>query len=393
MKILMISDVYFPRINGVSTSIETFRSELHALGIQTTLVAPAYPQDTDPAAPDIVRIPARYLPMDPEDRLMRRQAIRQWLRAQLFRDFDLVHIQTPFAAHYAGIEIARELNIPAIASYHTYFEEYLHHYIPFLPRRLTQAVARRFSRGQCNQLDAIVVPSRAMSATLRDYGVTQPLHILPTGLREERFCRGNGAAFRERHGIAPTRPLLLFVGRVAFEKNIGFLLEVVARVRQQHPDVLLLVTGEGPALAGLRTQARQLGLTEHVRFLGYLDRRNALADCYSAADLFVFASRTETQGLVLLEAMAMGCPVLALAAMGTRDILENAAGTVIAQDDLDAFANKLVELLRDEAGLKALGRAAESSARQWSAREMAVRMGALYQEVIAGHTRSQARPT
>ncbi|MDP5240957.1 glycosyltransferase [Uliginosibacterium sp. 31-16] len=382
MKILMISDVYFPRINGVSTSIETFRSELQALDIHTTLIAPAYPQDAEPPEPGVVRIPARFLPMDPEDRLMRRREIRHWLQQQPEPDFDLVHIQTPFAAHYAGLEIARALDVPVVTTYHTFFEEYLYHYIPFLPRSLMRAAARRFSRGQCNQLDAVVVPSQAMAAELRDYGVTRPLHILPTGLREERFSGGDGAAFRQLHGIAPERPLLLFVGRVAFEKNIGFLLEVVDRVRQTLPDVLLLVTGEGPALAGLRSQAAALGLNDHVRFLGYLDRRNALADCYRAADLFVFASRTETQGLVLLEAMALGCPVLALSVMGTREILEGAAGTVIAQDDVADFAAKSVALLADRVALKALGNAAAATARTWSAREMALRLGALYQDLI-----------
>jgi len=381
MNILMISDVYFPRINGVSTSIETFRSELTQLGLASCLVAPAYPQGAEPGHQDVVSIPSRFLPLDPEDRMMKRSAIREWMRTQP-RKFDLVHIHTPFVAHYAGLEIARTLGVPVTASYHTYFEEYLHHYVPFLPRRTLKAVARRFSRQQCNELDAIIVPSKAMAETLLEYGITRPLHILPTGLREERFANGDGEAFRRRHGIPPERPLLLFVGRVAFEKNIEFLLDVVQRVRQTRPDVLFLITGEGPALAGLRKHAQTMGLEQNVRFLGYLDRRQALTDCYQAADLFVFASRTETQGLVLLEAMALGCPVQALSIMGTRDILENTPGAIVAEDNPAAFAAQTLSLLEDRTQLKQLGEAARSSARRWSAREMAQRLGQVYEGML-----------
>jgi 1,2-diacylglycerol 3-alpha-glucosyltransferase len=382
MKILMISDVYFPRINGVSTSIESFRSELSTLGIHSTLIAPAYPQTKQVSDPDLVSIPSRFLPMDPEDRMMQRGKIRDWIKTQTTSRYDLVHIHTPFIAHYAGIEIARQFNAPVIASYHTYFEEYLHHYIPFLPKRLMRATARRFSRSQCKQLDAVIVPSTAMANTLREYGVTQTLHVLPTGLRQERFVQGDGAGFRERLGIPPDRPLMLFVGRVAFEKNIEFLLRVTEEVRRKLPDVLFLITGEGPALQGLKKRTQALGLDQNVSFVGYLDRHGALADCYCAADLFVFASRTETQGLVLLEAMAMGCPVLSLSVMGTRDILENTPGAIIAEDNIEDFSGKAIELLSNRAKLKTLGQNAIQSAQKWSAAEMAQQLSTLYTSLI-----------
>lgn len=386
MKVLMISDVYFPRINGVSTSIETFRQALAAEGVHSTLIAPAYPGQTDSdEAKNIVRIPSRYLPMDPEDRLMRGAALTEWLKDNADADYDLVHIQTPFAAHYAGLKIARALDIPAIASYHTYFEEYLHHYIPFLPRSLMRSLARRFSRSQCEALDAVVVPSHAMADTLREYGVSRPQHIIPTGLRPEHFARGDGKSFRQRNQIENDRPLLLFVGRVAFEKNIGFLLDVVEEVRRSLPQVLLLITGEGPALDGLRRETSRRALSHNVRFLGYLDRKHELADCYQASDLFVFSSRTETQGLVLLEAMAQGKPVVALSAMGTRDILEGTPGTVIAQDEVADFSRHVRALLQDRPRLVRLGEEARSSAEKWSAQEMAARVHALYRSLCGQH--------
>jgi len=143
------------------------------------------------------------------------------------------------------------------------------------------------------------------------------MNVLPTGIPMGRFSGGDGLRFRERHGLSAEQPCVLFVGRVAFEKNIDFLIESLSLARREVPNLILLITGEGPAKRALHRQAEALGLSEAVRFIGYLDRRHELPDCYAAADGFVFASRTETQGLVLLEAMAMGLPVVALAARRT----------------------------------------------------------------------------
>ena len=131
------------------------------------------------------------------------------------------------------------------------------------------------------------------------------MNVLPTGIPLRQFAAGDGLAFR-RPMASPRRPLALFVGRVAHEKNIGFLLEALLQTRQLCPEVLLLIAGEGPAMADLKSGRLNWELQQSVLFIGYLDRKQALPDCYAAADVFVFASRTETQGLVLLEAMA-GC--------------------------------------------------------------------------------------
>ncbi len=378
---LMLSDVYFPRINGVSTSIQTFRPELAARGVRVTVAAPAYPQGGNDDG--VIRIPSRQVPLDPEDRLMTRAGLADFGRRAASADFSLVHIQTPFAAHYAGLKLARRLHLPVIATYHTHFEEYLFHYVPFVPRGALKGMARRVARGQCNALDAIVVPSQPMADTLSDYGVTAPLHVIPTGLPETQFRRGDGAAFRAAHGIAPERKIALFVGRAAYEKNIGFLLEMTDIARRHRPDLLLVIAGEGPALDSLRRQATQLGLDEHVRFVGYLPRETGLADCYAAADVFTFASRTETQGLVLLEAMAVGLPVLAIPALGAATIVAPQRGAIAAPDDPQAFAHLLVELLDHPTLLAALGSEAITFAREWDAATQAGRLVVLYRDIVS----------
>ena len=384
----MVSDVYFPRINGVSTSIQTFRAALAALGIRVTIVAPEY-AGTDivaDAASGIVRLPSRSVPLDPEDRLMQWRLLADLDRRLASADFDLIHIQTPFAAHYAGLRLARARGIPCVATYHTHFEEYLFHYIRFLPKGALRSAARWLARHQCNALDAVVVPSQPMAATLRDYGVDTPLHVIPTGLPESQFVRGDGARFRQAWDIAPDRKVALFVGRAAFEKNIGFLLEMIALARRQQPQLMLVIAGEGPALPALRRQAAALRLDGNVRFVGYLPREGGLRDCYAAADVFTFASQTETQGLVLLEAMAIGLPVLAIPALGAAEIILPRRGAVAAADTPEAFAAQLVTLLERPGKLSAMADEAVAFAREWDAATQGSRLAALYRELVRAPT-------
>jgi glycosyltransferase involved in cell wall biosynthesis len=380
MHILMVSDVYFPRINGVSTAIQTYREALAAYGIEVSLVAPDYGSVC--YEPWISRVPARQVPRDPEDRLVRWGAMRSAVDAAVAHGCDLIHIQTPFLAHYAGLGAARRAGLPVIATYHTLFEEYLQHYAPFVPADWLRGMARRFSRSQCNALNAVIVPSQAIHQRLSDYGVTVPLHILPTGIPVSRFAGVGREAFRTRHGIDQTRPVALYVGRVAHEKNIDFLLDVVDLARKSMPELLLLITGDGPALPALRDSAVERGLRANVQFLGYLDRRGELPDCYAAADVFIFASRTETQGLVLLEAMAAGLPVVALEAMGTIDILGARRGALVPEDTPADFALEVVDVLRNHDLRHRLAREARDYANEWSDQALAGRMAELYRRIV-----------
>jgi glycosyltransferase involved in cell wall biosynthesis len=232
-------------------------------------------------------------------------------------------------------------------------------------------------------MDAVVAPSQPMLDALRGYGVKSHAEVIPTGLEAHSFVPGDGAGFRVRYGIAAERPVLLFVGRVAHEKNIGFLLRAVVHVKHTRPDILFVVAGEGPALEGLRKEAQALGLQDNIQFLGYLDRNTELNDCYRAADIFVFSSLTETQGLVLLEAMAQGVPVVAIAEMGTKSILVEGKGALIAPQEEHAFSKRVSELLADPDKKRMLGEAACEYAREWSAPSMAGRMEAFYQQVLA----------
>lgn len=383
MKILFISDVYFPRINGVSTSINTFASQKQAMGHEVHLIAPDYKVKTEDES-WIRRIPARRIYFDPEDRLMRYGAVLDQLQELRRENYDIIHVHTPFVAHYLGLKLARLLNIPCVETYHTFFEDYLHHYLPWIPGRMAKAFARMLSKHQCNAVASVIAPSQPMLDVLRQYGVNSKAAVIATGLQPHSFEKADGILFRTRYGIPLERPVMLYVGRVAFEKNIDFLLRMTAELRKKQPDVLLLVTGEGPAEESLKALAMEMKLEDNVMFLGYLDRNTDLNACYSAADVFVFASKTETQGLVLLEAMAQGTPVVALAELGTKSILVEGKGALIAPEHHAGFAEKVYSVLSNPGKRADLGLSARQYAEsEWSSHTQAGYMLEFYSHIIA----------
>jgi glycosyltransferase involved in cell wall biosynthesis len=381
MKILFISDVYFPRINGVSTSIRTFVLQMQNLGHEVHLIAPDYDVVTEDEM-WIKRIPARSIYFDPEDKLMKYSEAMQLLPALEQEKYDIIHVHTPFVAHYLGLKLAAKLNIPCIETYHTFFEDYLHHYLPWMPKSIARGMARMISKRQCNAVDAIVAPSNPMLDVLRRYGVSVLSEVIPTGLQDSSFTPADGQAFRLQYSIAIDRPMLLYVGRVAFEKNIDFLLEMTKLLSENRPDVLLVVTGEGPAEASLHKLAKTLEIEKNVQFIGYLNRNTELNACYESADIFVFASKSETQGLVLLEAMAQATPVVAIAELGTASILIEGKGALIAPDDTTKFAERVHQLLHNPEHRFELGKQAKKyAADKWTAKLQAQRMIKFYEEV------------
>ena len=227
----------------------------------------------------------------------------------------------------------------------------------------------------------LLAPTEPLRDLLHGYGIATPIRVVPTGLDLERFARGERAATRARLGIGTRESLILHVGRLAHEKDVNRVLRVVAGALERHPEARCVIAGEGPARAELERETRRLGLGERIRFLGYLDRERELPDLYAAGDVLLSASTTETQGLVLLEAMAAGLPVVGVAALGTKSLLDAQLGARAAAPDDEALSDALESLLTDPELRRRLSREAREVASAWSIERTTGDLLAAYREI------------
>jgi len=382
LKIALVTDTYYPRINGVSASTQIFAEEFYKLGHEVHIYAPAFPNYVNEETRfQVHRFPSLYLFFDPEDRLG--LPGRDKKLVQHFKDqkFDIVHTQTPFTIGGPAVKWARESGAKVVHTYHTLFAAYTEHYLWFLPKSWGIAYAKKASRSYCNSCDLIVAPSSEMRNVLLSYNVTTPVEVIPTGIRLERFIGKDRERFRAIKGYQHEDKLLLFMGRVAEEKNIDFLLRVINGLRPRVPHIQFLIAGEGAAKKRLEKMTETLGMTDCVHFAGYLSKED-WRDCYAGSDLFVFASVTETQGLVVTEAMAAGTPVVAVGAMGIKDVMASGKGGVMTNLDEREFSEAVYKMLTDEAYYAQKKAETLPEAEKWSSGAMAKRMIEAYEKIL-----------
>jgi glycosyltransferase involved in cell wall biosynthesis len=399
IKICMVTDTFWPRINGVSVSISTMTRALRTLGHEVTIVAPEYDHlptrrglvsGDDTPLEGVVRFPSHPLLFFPEDcvaRYVGRQYRRQLDQIREI-GFDIVHTHTPLALGILATYWQHKAPVPLVHTFHTLFQDFMPHYFPFrhMPPRAARTVARWFSvnafHWYCNRCDCILAPSHQVAQVLESYYVRPPVEIVPSGIEIERFQRGQGAAIREAWGVGPEEKLLLFSGRVCFEKNVALLVQATAHVVRRDPTVKLAIVGQGPAEKALQKLTQQLDLASNVLFTGYQPYAE-MANVYAAADLFVFSSQTETQGLVTVEAMASGTPVVAVRGPGTLDLLEGEVGGLLCDPDEQDMADKVLRLLDDPLIYAEKAAQARERAQQFSCLAMARRVSGIYQSLLA----------
>ncbi len=317
----IFTEVYHPIRNGVVASLDALAVALAARECAVTVVTPQMPRYKDAAA-NVVRLPSLPLPTPTSYRLTLPVFART--DRERTRDFAIVHAHSPFVTGALALALARRRRIPLVFTYHTQLEAYAH-YVPFEPRlvrRAAAALTQRFA----NAADAVIVPTPTMLRRLRALGVTTPIAVVPSGIDVAAFAASaRGAAIRARYAIPRDARVVAFVGRLGREKNIESVIDAFARMNDE--TARLLLVGDGPHRARLERRAREAGVAARTTFTGELPRES-LPDVYSAADVFAFASRSETQGLVLVEALAAGVPVVALDTPQTRDVLEDAGELV-----------------------------------------------------------------
>lgn len=382
MNIGLATDTFTPRINGVVQSVLTFAREFRRQGHRVVVFAPEFP-GLDPEE-DVWRFPSRRPRNNPEDRLVNPLHPRSLRLMRRLPDLklDVVHTHTPFSLGGMLLRWARRRGVPTVHTYHTYFARYVEHYMRPLPNRPGQWLVRRVSRAFCNRHNVVVTPSRAMARILRRYGVVSPIRVIPTGVDVEEFRSGRRSQGRADWNLEPDAQVLLSMGRISGEKNLDLLLDVLLRLAPVHPRLRLVLAGSGPDLETMQAETRRRGLANRVVFAGYVRGQGRL-DLYAAADAFVLSSKTETQGLVLNEAMAAGLPCVAVGAMGAREALKHGGG-VLTPDQPAAFAAAVERLLSDPAWYAAKQAEAKAQVAHYAASAKAEELLAIYRELTAG---------
>lgn len=336
LRVGFFTEIYRPVVNGVVASIEALADGLRGRGHEVYCFAPRIPGHAEPDGP-VFRMPSLPLPMRTPYRLTLPLVSRRNVNG-IIKRLSLVHVHSPFVTGWMGMRYARRYGMPLIYTYHTQLEEYAH-YVPFEPNA-TRFAASQLTRTFANLADAVIVPTPAMRARLRELGVDARIEVVPSGIDVARFGAGRrDETLRRSIGVTDSDRLLLCVCRLAKEKNLHLILEALAYAND--PTLKLAVAGDGPMRAELEERAGECGVAEQTRFLGVV-ARDHLPDLYASADAFVMPSTTETQGLVQVEALAAGAYVVAADTPQNREVLGSAGVAVAPTASAFAQAFRLV---------------------------------------------------
>ncbi len=337
MNILMLTNTFTPHVGGVARSVQGFTNAYRRLGHRVLVIAPIF-EGTPATETDVVRLPAVQhfrgsdfsIPMPVPRRVV--VALRSCAP-------QIVHSHHPFLLGDTALRVAATHDIPVVFTHHTMYEKYTH-YVPGDSPRLKRFTVDLVT-GYCNLCDAVIAPSETVAELLLQRGVEVPIEVIPTGVNTEIFSAGDGASFRKWAELPPDVFVVGHAGRLAPEKNPAFLAEAVARFLLLQDRAHFLVVGAGPSEPDIRKTFETYGLTSRLHMVGVLDW-TALAGAYRAMDVFAFASQTETQGMVLTEAMTSGVPVVAIDAPGVREVVRDREnGRLLPYENVDTFVAAL----------------------------------------------------
>lgn len=340
MNILMMTNSYLPRVGGVANSVDAFTEQYRRKGHRTIIVAPDY-EGKDKNEQDVIRLPSLQHCSGIDYSLM--LPIPGFLEAKL-SDFkpDIIHSHHPFFIGSTAQRFSVRLQTPLVFTHHTRYELYTH-YTPIKPLNMKNFIIS-LSRGYENLCDAVIAPSESIKQILLKRGVSAPVEVIPTGVDFEKFRNGSGSDFRQKFDIPADVFLSGYIGRITEEKNLTFLSRAVAPFLREQPDTQFLFAGKGPVSEKLKEYFRNRDLQDRVHFTGSLTGQD-LVNAYHSLDAFVFTSKSETQGMVLTEAMAASTPVISLDATGTREVVQDGKnGYLIQRENTKEFADALNRL-------------------------------------------------
>lgn len=374
----MMTNTYLPHVGGVARSVASFSELFRRQGHRVMVVAPTF-KNMPAREADVVRVPAiqRFNASDFSFRL----PIPGLLQAALEGfEPDVIHAHHPFLLGDTALRLAAARNIPMVFTHHTMYEQYTH-YVPGdspLIKRFAMRLATEFA----NLCDHVIAPSESIARTIAQRGVCRPITAIPTGIDPEVFRHGDRRAFREHFDLPQSAYVVGHVGRLAPEKNLAFLARAVAQFLATSPDAHFLVVGSGPSEPNVRKACEQRGVGDRLHMTGCLSGQT-LVDAYHAMDLFAFASQSETQGMVLAEAMTAGVPVVAVDAPGVREVVNDRVnGRLLPDLNERTFAEALREISQlSEAHRHQMREAALSTAEQFSLERCGEKLLRVYREL------------
>ncbi len=382
MNIAIFTNAYKPIIGGVERSIETFVGDLLDMGHRTYIVTLSV-SGAEESEDSICRLPAIKEVGGTE--FSAKLPIPSMLKDKLdsFAP-EIVHSHHPFMLGDTAVRVARRRGLPIVFTHHTLYERYTYLFARESDAlsRIAEAIATEYA----NLCDTVIAPTFSIKQMTRKRGVTVPIEVIPTGIDSDRYSSGDGRGFRESYSIPPNAFLAGYLGRVVEAKNMDFLSEAVIDFLSSNPDAWYLVVGDGESAEPLEKKFRDAGLRDQLVMAGSLTG-SEVADAYAAMDIFPFASKTETQGIVLIEAFSAGVPVIALDAPGSRDIVqEGKNGRVLSEKTPPAeFARQIQVASEDEALMSRWSESARNRAKEFDHKLCAGKLSDCYRELVEQH--------
>ena len=342
MNIAIFTNNYLPNPYGVTGSIESFRHQFEKLGHQVFIFAPKYKNHQDNNK-NVFRYPA----LDIEYKIKFPIVIPYSLRIEKEiekLDFDIIHSQHPNLLGTSAKKWAREKNIPLVFTWHTLYDQYTH-FVPIIPNKLAAKIIIRKAVKYANECDFIVTPTNSVKKIIKNWGVTNKnVDSIPTGIEEEFYQNANRNKIRNKFNVKDNEVLLLLVSRLTQEKNIEFLFSSITKVLKNNLNVKFLVCGDGYLLPKLKKLAKENDLQEKIIFEGIVSKEE-LKNYYAAGDIFVYSSKSETQGMIISEAMYMGLPIVAVDAPGVCDLVQDEVNGFLTKENEFKFSSATQKLI------------------------------------------------
>jgi glycosyltransferase involved in cell wall biosynthesis len=383
MKILFVTECYHPTINGVVIAMDSFARQLHKKGHQVFFLAPHNYSYKDKSH-RVYRVPS--LPLGREQDYFLTFPGQITLETIKMIDPDIIHTHHIWIMGRLALKASRLLKVPLVVTYHAFMEAYVHKIkgVVAIPgvKQLLQGFIRQQSRVFCNQADLVISPSFAMKKIIRSYKIKTPIEVLATGIDLKDFKFHNKNYLLSKHRIKEKGArLLLFVGRLAFEKNISMLLRAFQKINRALPHTYLIFLGSGPQADLYRRQTESLGIKDKVIMPGFVDPREA-KKYFGSVDLFVFPSITETQGIVILEAMAGGAVPVAVNKLGPTDIINPDYNGVLVPNNPQRFSQAVLKLLGNPALLNKMKKNGIKRAQAFTIQKQTDKLVGLYRQLI-----------